>query len=64
MTSLATTHATARSSALDRAVPGLGSLTTVLRRRKALDDLLELDDRMLRDVGLTRFDVQAMRRVW
>ncbi len=64
MTSLAAPYASARSSALDRAVLGLGSLITPFRRRKALNDLLELDDRMLRDIGLTRFDVQTMRRVW
>lgn len=64
MTSLAITRAAARRKPLDRAVGVLASLITFSRRRRALDQLLDLDDRMLRDVGLTRFDVQVMRRPW
>ena len=39
-------------------------LTTLFRRaerNKALSDLLKLDDHLLRDIGLTRTDVTAMR---
>lgn len=31
-------------------------------RNRALSDLLKLDDHLLRDIGLTRSDVTAMRR--
>lgn len=31
-------------------------------RNRALSDLLKLDDHLLRDIGLTRTDVTAMRQ--
>jgi uncharacterized protein YjiS (DUF1127 family) len=34
------------------------------RRRRALAELSTLDDRLLRDIGLSRIDVDAMRRMW
>jgi uncharacterized protein YjiS (DUF1127 family) len=40
-------------------------LTTLFRRaerNKALSDLLKLDDHLLRDIGLTRTDITAMRQ--
>lgn len=30
-------------------------------RRKALTEMMKLDDRLLRDIGLTRVDVSRMR---
>ena len=30
-------------------------------RRKALNEMMKLDDRLLRDIGLTRVDVSRMR---
>jgi uncharacterized protein YjiS (DUF1127 family) len=34
------------------------------RRRRTLVSLEQLDDRLLRDVGLSRWDVTVMRRHW
>lgn len=34
------------------------------RRSAALAELATLDDRLLRDIGLSRVDVDAMRRMW
>lgn len=42
-------------------------ITTLLRpikRHSALAELSSLDDRLLRDIGLNRIDVDAMRRMW
>ena len=39
----------------------LSSLFRRAERNKALSDLLKLDDHLLRDIGLTRTDVTAMR---
>lgn len=43
-------------------VLGFGNMLTPLRRRRTLSQLEQLDDRLLRDIGLTRFDLDAMRR--
>ena len=43
-------------------VLGFGNMLTPMRRRRALSQLEQLDDRLLKDIGLTRFDVDAMRR--
>lgn len=43
---------------------GLGSFTRPLRRRQAAKHLSQLDDRLLKDIGLSRIDVEAMRRMW
>ena len=42
----------------------LVTLFTPARRRRALAELSTLDDRLLRDIGLSRIDVDAMRRMW
>ena len=42
----------------------LSTLTRPLRRREAYVQLKELDTHMLRDIGLTRLDVEDMRRLW
>jgi uncharacterized protein YjiS (DUF1127 family) len=55
---------TARSPALSQIALGLGSLLRPFRRRKVAAKLSDLDDRLLKDIGLTRFDVDAMRRMW
>lgn len=43
---------------------GLGFMLTPLIRRRTLARLGELDDRLLKDIGLTRYDIDAMRRMW
>lgn len=40
----------------------LSALFRRAERNKALSDLLKLDDHLLRDIGLTRTDVTAMRQ--
>ena len=47
-----------------RLARGLSTLTRPLRRRKAYAQLRELDSHLLRDIGLTPTDVDAMRRMW
>jgi uncharacterized protein YjiS (DUF1127 family) len=42
----------------------LSTLVRPARRRAAVAQLSQLDDRLLRDIGLTRVDVEAMRRMW
>lgn len=37
-------------------------LSAALRRRRARRELAQLDDHLLRDIGLTRYDVGAPRR--
>ena len=53
-----------RSHAIQRVVLGFGTMLTPFRRSKAAAELSELDDRLLKDIGLSRFDVDAMRRMW
>lgn len=43
---------------------GLGSLIRVVERRRAYAQLSRLDDHLLRDIGLSRADVEDMRRFW
>jgi uncharacterized protein YjiS (DUF1127 family) len=50
--------------AIDRIVLGYGTMMRPFRRQKVAAELSSLDDRLLRDIGLTRFDVEAMRRMW
>lgn len=40
-------------------IPGIGSLIGELRRRRELAALTRLDDRTLRDIGLTRAEIRA-----
>lgn len=47
-----------------RLTRGLAALLAPSRRRRALAEISELDDRLLRDIGLSRIDVDAMRRMW
>ena len=47
-----------------RLATSLESLTRPLRRRRAYAQLAVLDDRMLTDIGLSRIDVDSMRRMW
>lgn len=42
----------------------LASLVRPVRRRAAVAQLSTLDERLLRDIGLSRLDVEAMRRMW
>lgn len=39
-------------------ISGIGRLVGELRRRRTLSALTELDDRMLRDIGLTRGEIR------
>lgn len=47
-----------------RLATSLGTITLPLRRRRAITQLSSLDDGMLKDIGLCRVDVEAMRRMW
>ncbi len=42
---------------------GFLNIARPFRRARAAADLSQLDDRMLKDIGLTRFDVDLMRRL-
>lgn len=42
----------------------LATLLRPARRRRALAELSRLDEHLLRDIGLSRVDVDAMRRMW
>ncbi|MFO1130614.1 MAG: DUF1127 domain-containing protein [Hyphomicrobiales bacterium] len=43
---------------------GLASLLHPVRRSRAIAELSALDERLLRDIGLSRLDVDDMRRMW
>jgi len=43
---------------------GITTLLRPIKRRSAIAELSNLDDRLLRDIGLNRLDVDAMRRMW
>ena len=47
-----------------RLARSLSTLTRPLRQRQAHAQLKDLDDRLLKDIGLNRLDVDAMRRLW
>ncbi len=58
-----TTKASSIFSTLNRAMPfGFASRRYV--RNRVLNEIGKLDDRMLRDIGLTRSDLEIMRRQW
>lgn len=40
----------------------LSSLRERSARRRGLDDMLKLDDHLLRDMGVTRAEIMALRR--
>lgn len=46
-------------AALESFVRSLANLAKALRHRKQIKHLAEFDDRMLRDIGLTRSDVSS-----
>lgn len=39
-------------------------LTRPLRRQRATFTAVKLDDHVLKDIGVTRVDAEAMRRMW
>lgn len=47
-----------------RMASSLDKLFRPLRQRKLYARLTQYDDHLLSDMGLTRLDVEAMRRVW
>jgi uncharacterized protein YjiS (DUF1127 family) len=42
----------------------LSTLFHPLQRRSSIAQLSTLDDRLLKDIGLSRHDVDDMRRMW
>lgn len=62
-----TSHTQARthtSGALIHFLTSLGHLARRIINQRAYAKLTDLDDRLLRDVGLTRADIERMRRMW
>jgi len=47
-----------------RLARGVTTMIRPLQRRATMAELSTLDDRLLRDIGLSRLDVDAMRRMW
>ena len=47
-----------------RLARGLSVLLGPVKRRSAIAELSTRDERLLRDIGLSRVDVDAMRRMW
>lgn len=43
---------------------GFATLLRPMQRRNAISTLATFNDRLLRDIGLSRADVDAMRRMW
>ena len=43
---------------------GLSALLRPVTRQRTVAELSTLDERMLRDIGLSRVDVEQMRRMW
>lgn len=42
----------------------LDAIIRPMLRQRAIAELSRLDERLLRDIGLTRADIQTMRRMW
>lgn len=61
MTTLTQTTAQPLSKRLPH---GLTALLRHVRRRSTIAELATLGERLLRDIGLTRIDVETMRRMW
>lgn len=62
-----TMHTQARAEApgaFDRLFSFVSGFTLLFRRRKTLAMLEELDERLLKDIGLTRCQIRDMRRHW
>lgn len=65
MSSLLTSTSSALPTALDRVLRTVMGLAKALMGRREVTRLLELDDRMLKDVGLSRSDVAgALAAPW
>ena len=47
-----------------RVASGFHKLFRPTRQRDVYARLTQYDDHLLRDIGLSRLDVEAMRRVW
>ena len=47
-----------------RVASSLGKLIHPLKQRKVYARLRQYDDHLLSDIGLSRADVEAMRRIW
>ena len=47
-----------------RLTSSLSVFTRAMKRRDAYRRLSEMDGHLLKDIGLTRTDVEAMRRAW
>lgn len=63
MTSLSQARA-ARPGATSFFAATFGAIILRFSRQRTLKRLDELDDRLLRDIGLTRGDITEMRRHW
>ena len=55
---------TRSAGAVLRLAFALGGWTRTYVRERSLGKLHHLDDRLLRDIGLTRSDILRMRRHW
>lgn len=51
-----------RACARDQALPLFRRIMEQHRRRRDARMLAKLDDRMLRDIGLTRYDIELLAR--
>ena len=47
-----------------RLTSSLSLVTRAVKRRQVYRKLSVMDGHMLKDIGLTRLDVEAMRRMW
>jgi uncharacterized protein YjiS (DUF1127 family) len=47
-----------------RIASGLGKLLNTAKRRKVYHHLSRFDDHLLRDIGVTRLDLEDLRKAW
>ena len=47
-----------------RIASGFGKLIDPAKRRRVYDHLSRFDDHLLRDIGVTRLDLEKLRKVW